>query len=87
MDERDHERRSKWQDERLDDLADLARGNDRRLDTLQNLVAVHDLQLIEMKREQTARTEHRFQVNLMLLAVLLTSIGTLSVSIVRLFTS
>lgn len=82
MNERDHgERRSKWQDERLDDLADLARGSATRLDTLQNLVAVHDIQLIELKRDIATREDHRWSLQLMLLGVLLTSIGTLVVAI------
>lgn len=79
------ERRSRWQDERIDDLATLARANQTRLDTLQNLVAVHDIQLIELKRDLTARTEHRWQMQLTLLAVLLTSIGTLVATVISLY--
>ena len=78
----DHERRSKWQDERIDDLATLSRTNATRLDTLQNLVAVHDIQLIELKRDISAREDHRWQLQLTLFAVLLTSIGTLAASII-----
>jgi len=82
MHENTDERRSKWQDERLDDLADLVRADNLRLDTLQNLVAVHDIQLIELKRDVSTREDHRWQLQLMLFAVLLTSIGTLAVNIV-----
>lgn len=78
------ERRSKWQDERIDDLATLARGNATRLDTLQNLVAVHDIQLIELKRDISTREDHRWSLQLMLFGVLITSIATLGASIITL---
>lgn len=76
------ERRSKWQDERLNDLADLVRGSANRLDALQGLVAVHDIQLIELKRDAAAREDHRWQMQLMLFAVLLTSIGSLVATVI-----
>lgn len=81
MHENTDERRSKWQDERIDDLADLVRADNLRLDTLQNLVAVHDIQLIELKRDTAAREDHRWQLQLMLFAVLMTSVGDLVVNV------
>jgi hypothetical protein len=71
------ERRSRWQDDRIDDLASLARSSDHRLDSLQNLVAVHDIQLTEIQRDKVARANHGLQWRLMLAGVVLTLLASL----------
>lgn len=67
----------RWSDERIDDFALLVRKNDERLDNIQNLLAAHDLQLVEIERERRMRLETRQSARLAFGSVIFGQIATI----------
>lgn len=79
MDERrtGEDRRSRWQDERIDDLARIVDSNERKLDATANVTAANSLQLEELIRRENARSEHHWVMGIAVLTVVLGQIGTI----------
>lgn len=73
----DGDRRSAWQDERIDDLAKLVHENSKTLDATRNVVAAHDLQLIELDRARRAKSEHGFALQLAAASVFIGQLATI----------
>lgn len=71
------EERSRWSDERLDDMAATVKHNDERLDATQNLLAAHDLQLIEMVKEREAKKGRQFDMRVAVAVVFVGQLGTI----------
>lgn len=55
----------RWTDDRLDDMAKTIEKHDNRLDSTQNLLAAHDLQLLEMQRAERTKGERHFALYLL----------------------
>lgn len=67
----------RWNDDRLDDMARTLEKLETESQSTRNLVAVHDLQIMEIVREKKQKSDHGFEVRLMLAATLLGQLGTI----------
>jgi len=73
--------RSRWTDERLDDMARTLEKLEDREGATQNLVAAHDLQLLEIEREKRTKGEHRWALYLVAASVALGELAQILVAI------